>query len=559
MRLCGTPGCTKKDFHLGYCSNELQKRRRTESSAPMSTHNVLSTNERNQFQHGMRFSVSFPSHMRLCGTPGCTKKDFHVGCCSTELQKRRRPESSALMSTHNVFRTNEGNQFQHGIAFVQACMKDQLGVVLQLPGDLHPTMHTEESFKATVTNSLSGDMYVASVFIDDTSTPLSLRPIDLVRHDVCVHWNKLGAFMMSEHKAALAGKEHDASARRVHCFVDTLRSVYRTASDQMVLSLDGNGENREAFADKFRDLDTHMIPQFLTYEMDPAVALSQQLLYGKHFVTFTGAMKKEKFSYGCDGARASTPSGIEYLITNRTNSSGVYNKLIDKQCCENVIGLNLDYCGGVLGGLDFEASKRTLVNLLARLPRLVVLCLTFGKRQRPGLKYDFEKYAPVPYGFRIVQTFDKEGDNQRVVSRIYVRLFDIPRTLSVPVTMWNLTKCKSMSRSLPTHYRCVIKSIEPQTGSHILYSVDDDTDDHVFNTKVSLDYYCAWAISDPNVLNNHPTDKNRSLKRLRKEVETQYATILAHIDHQIDTGTYKKKTYCCRRCGMPKKGHICSV
>ena len=244
--------------------------------------------------------------------------------------------------------------------------------------------------------TLSDNTYVASVSTADSFT-FSLRPVDLVRYDVCAPWKKLKTYMMTEHNAALIGKEHDASARRMHCFVDTLSGIYTTTSDQIVLSLDGIGSNRETFADKFRDLSTHMIPQFLTYEIDPAVALSQQLLYGKRVVTYTGAMVKEKFGYGCDGARPSIPSGIEYLITNRINSSGVSNELITTHCCDNVVGLNLDYCGGVLGGLDFEASKRTLVNLLARLPRLVVLCLTFGKRQRPGLKYDFEKYAPVPY------------------------------------------------------------------------------------------------------------------------------------------------------------------
>ena len=281
MRPCGTPGCTYKDFHTGCCSTELllPKRRRTEDFAPMSPHNVCSTNEGNQFQHGIRLSVRFPSHMRPCGTPGCTYKDFHTGCCSTELllQKQRRTEDFAPMSsTHNI--TKEGNQFQHGIRFVQACMKDQIGVVLELPGDLHPTIHIEESFKATVIETLSDNTYVASVSTADSFT-FSLRPVDLVRYDVCAPWKKLKTYMMTEHNAALIGKEHDASARRMHCFVDTLSGIYTTTSDQIVLSLDGIGSNRETFADKFRDLSTHMIPQFLTYEIDPAVALSTALVW----------------------------------------------------------------------------------------------------------------------------------------------------------------------------------------------------------------------------------------------------------------------------------------
>ena len=181
-----------------------------------------------------------------------------------------------MSSTHNI--TKEGNQFQHGIRFVQACMKDQIGVVLELPGDLHPTIHIEESFKATVIETLSDNTYVASVSTADSFT-FSLRPVDLVRYDVCAPWKKLKTYMMTEHNAALIGKEHDASARRMHCFVDTLSGIYTTTSDQIVLSLDGIGSNRETFADKFRDLSTHMIPQFLTYEIDPAVALSTALVW----------------------------------------------------------------------------------------------------------------------------------------------------------------------------------------------------------------------------------------------------------------------------------------
>ena len=94
-------------------------------------------------------------------------------------------------------------------------------------------------------------------------------------------------------------------------------------------------------------------------------------------------------------------------------------------------------------------------------------------------------------------------------------------------------------RSLSAHYECIIKSIEPRTGSYILYCTDDDTDDIAFNTSVTVNDYHQWATPDPCRRNAH---EREVLKRLRKEgTETQYAAILAHIDHALNDPKIHKR------------------
>ena len=165
--------------------------------------------------------------------------------------------------------------------------------------------------------------------------------------------------------------------------------------------------------------------------------------------------------------------------------------------------------------------------------------LDFREEVPPGLKYDFEKYAPTPYGFCVAETFDKHDDNQRVVSKIYKRLFDIPRTLEIPGNMWSYSGCKSQSVRLSSGtYTCVIKAVEPQTGSHVLYCVDDDTDDIVFNRKFTDADFRSWqSVYDIHLCKKGASHPVARLKRLRDELEEQHASMLTHIDAAIEEFT----------------------
>ena len=498
--------------------------------------------------------------MKMCSSPGCTKLDFHTGAHSFELDLKKRCQ---YVDTINESVVRSNNQFQHGIEFARMCISGQYGVELRLPEDLRSSGH--EFFDAILLGSMSTKDDVAFA-VDDLGNVLTLTATDLVRDDVVANWRPIADELHDKHMKALVGKEHDAAHRRTEYFVKTLRQHYKTTSKHKVYSLDGIGANRETYMRGYADLPSEATPEFYTFEIESPVALSQQLLYGKKTVIYTGALVREKFGYGCDGALPGKPCGIEYLINTRKNTSGTVNTLISKEDCEAVVGLNLDFCGGILGGLDFEEAQRVLLNLLSRLPYLVVLCITFGKRQRSGLKYEFEKYARTPYGFRVVHTFDGPADNQRVVSRLYVRVFAIPRTLMVPGGMWtwNMAKDKTLMSRLDA-WKCVIKSIEPQSGAHILYSIDDDMDNQVLH-ELTVDDIHRWAIKDDCVRMVSAEDYEINyLEKICDAMEAEHKAAMALIRKEMHLKTAKpdidtpihKREYRCRKCGFPKKGHVC--
>ena len=405
---------------------------------------------------------------------------------------------------------------------------------------------------------------------------------ELVTYDIAAKWNPPGLATLKRHRTSFIGKEHDAAAKRTDFNVKVLRDNIKTSNTQTCATVDGHGANREQYARSFSDVGPDAIPTLKTFEIQKIPALAQQLLYGKENIIWTGA--DYPFGYGCDGARSTTPSGIEYLLTTVKDTRGNPNRLVTQEFRDNLVFLNLDYCGGILGGLDFEMAQRTLLALLARLPRLVVLCLTFGKRQRSGVKYDFGRYAATPFGFRIVHTFADASDNQRVVSRTFVRDFGIPRTLSVPGRMWNWNESKSSSAVLRlANYKCVVKSFEAQTGTYIMYCIDDHVDNIAF-PNLTQDILKEWTIKDEDVYFDDNMDRQmlfneiKLLEQLKASIdqeiqEKRQALFTTHREmSEIYTSnasskkaSYDKhapdktirKVYRCRKCGQPKKGHVC--
>jgi hypothetical protein len=413
-------------------------------------------------------------------------------------------------------------------------MDEQHGVHLRLPERLRTA--GDGFFDAAVIGSVHTDARVVLV-VDDRGDTFTLKAADLVCNDVVANWRPVSEKIRAKHDDAFVGKEHDAAARRTALFAKTLMSHYKTTSLQKVFSLDGIGANREAYERGFAHLADDQTPQFHTFEIDPAVALSQQLLYGAKTVTYTGALAKEKFGYGLHGACVDKQPGIEYLITTRKNTNNVVNTLVSKEDCDAVVGLNLDFCGGIIGGLDFEEAQRVWINLLARLPRLVVLCVTFGKRRRKGLNNDFERYARTPYGFCVVHTFNDKTDNKKVVSRLYVRVFQIPRTIQMPGSMWTWpgTKDKTTMCRLKT-WTCVIKSIEPHSGAYVMYSVDDDIDDQIA-PNLTTSNLKEWTRADDHVvamqMDYEKEERFNKLNRERAAFEAETKAQMVFLDESL--------------------------
>lgn len=516
---------------------------------------------------------------RRCATPGCTFKDGHPLACSFELGAAKRIHTVTVEAPERPSRP--GNQFQLGLEFSRMCMKGQAGVTLSLPPDLNPV--NNGTFKSRVLYASTGKNCVLTS-ITNEGIIIDLKAKDLTRDDVKVSWNKLSGDIMRKHRSTLSTESDEASARRAHLFAKTLVDNYRTSSDQMIITLDGKGSNRKHMQETFAERKLHkdQIPQIKTFEIDPDVALSQQLLYGKKAVVFTGALAAQKFGYGCEPAsRPRDPPGIEYLITHRKNAAGVQNTLITAHDCERVVGLNLDYCGGVMGGLDFERANRVLEDTLARLPHIVVLCITIGKRRRQGLEYNFEKYAPTPYGFAVVHTFDSDDDNKRVISRIYVRNFCLPRTLEVPGTMWSWEGWKGANAANLAHkWKSVLKGFTTPEEFPIMYCYESDEDYQVFKPNkltgknVTYDDLIKWKQPNPREIIHKRkerthlvelgaliTQKQRKHEQEMSILTTVYETMKAEAAKKkpkLLGRIQKKKVYLCRKCGKPKKGHRCA-
>lgn len=442
---------------------------------------------------------------RLCGTPFCEYFDFHEGAHSFEVaQVCKRPKEIAVPTV-----MRESNRFQHGIDFVRMCIKAQIGARVRL-------VHSARD--GVLVEACNTSKHVALARMEKDGELLKLSSADLASDGVEVTWRPIDQDVWARHSEAMNDKEHVAARYRMEVFCDVLRENCRTQSSHSVFSLDGCGSNREEYHRRMTDADA---PKFYTFEIDADVALSQMFLYGSS-VVYTGALKTDGFGYGTHRRMKSTPPGIEYLITTRQNTRGVYNSLITGSDCDRVVGLNLDYCGGIT--LDFEEGHHILFDLLARLPRLVVLCLTFGKRQRPKLETNFEQYAPTPYGFATVRTFsNNECDNKRVVSRIYVRVYDVPRVLHLPGSFWNWNMRKVESSIVRSKaWRCVVKDMEGHTGHVVVYSIEDDKDNNML--PLSVEDAKQFEVADdvlrrsPSVRSKHEMEMLAHIARMKREL-----------------------------------------
>ena len=296
---------------------------------------------------------------RICGTPGCSLKDFHLGPCSVEVVNTSRMCSPC--STISISPTRKENQFQHGYDFFCMAIQDQQGVDVRLPFDLSPD-------NQQVCGKIIGlsKKKILGVEIDILGFgKLDLHVQDLMRHDVVVSWKKPSADTIAFHNRAFDAtykSYNTCAAKRMKCIVKTLRQTYCCKKKHLFLSLDGKGANYDAFHKEYQDASA---PRFVIFEKDPLVACNQKLLYGNDDVIYTGGMMKERFGYGNNNA----PPGIEYLISTRA-AKGVENTLFTQNDCDQTVALYLDYCGGIMGGLDFDTGQHILTELLSRLPRL---------------------------------------------------------------------------------------------------------------------------------------------------------------------------------------------
>jgi hypothetical protein len=379
--------------------------------------------------------------MTLCGTPGCTFTDFHKGIHSFEVDLNPRTEQNKSSDmTHN------GNKFQLGREFIMdVFIQNSKTSKLCLPGT---RKKIKEKWLRHQGNTLVRKNKNNLAKIEDYLDPHNREFIPK-----CLSTHLLN---YDEH---VRSSGHPESQMRMEKLAHYL-SFYH-GSDMLVLSLDGDGTNKKAFEDK-----ADPAVKFLTIEMDPTVCLAQKIL-------FTGEKKDDEIIFA--------KHGIEDLIIKE-------NDTLTKEQKENVIALNLDYCGGFINGLDFDKGIEGFETLLSRLPRLFALIVTVSKRQRPNLEEFYDRYVPTPYGFQVVETFI---NNKKVVSKLFLRKPDVPRTFLIPSSYW-FEHRKDHRDDPEEHHRFVF--IRHRQSNVELYAPYDNS-----VQTCTINELHDWKESDPNI------------------------------------------------------------
>ena len=308
------------------------------------------------------------------------------------------------------------NQFQFDLATCRRIMKYQLGTRLLIPkmsickhwewGD-----NTGTHFGVRIMKPSYAGKFIA-VGICDDGLKIDLTASICMLRDTRVIWKPVPDEFMKKHIDSLSTKNHENSMERAQHIVDTLASysgAKTLRATDIILTLDGNCENRIAMQQAFSQLDASKRPRIITVEMDPVVALCQRLMGGGRDVIYTGADPRFR-SKDLIGGRISTPK-LEHLLLKE-------NTLLPDHVKERIVAAYFDYCGGPIATHDPDVCSKNMRSVIAQLPSLRVLGMTISKRQHANLDENFSQYVGVLDTFALSASFNS---NARVVSNVYMR------------------------------------------------------------------------------------------------------------------------------------------
>ena len=238
--------------------------------------------------------------------------------------------------------------------------------------------------------------FVAEAICDDQKI-LDITPSFLMRADVHVEWNDIPAVFMQQHAAMLeSSKNHRNAMLRTQkialAYINNKKNNSDFAND-IIVTLDGCGNNRCAFQKTFADL-LIPCPRIVTLECDAIVALSQRLVYGEDVIFTAGdpLIRSTKIGNGRQKVL------LEHCV------------LHDRLASDRVAVVYLDYCGGPPAGMKMQC-------VLAKFPNLQVYAATMSRRQHCDVEKRFNTYIPCLYDFYEAAVF---LDNPRVVCKMYV-------------------------------------------------------------------------------------------------------------------------------------------
>ena len=372
FRHCGTPNCTLKDHHKGACSFEINLigSPRTVSKVCRYMPPVSSSRDNVQEEGKVRFCS-------ICKQPGHNSRT-----CTMQLDDQ-----------DTLHRSTNG--FQLGLSAIRKMMPSQLGVTFtgctsQMNG-YHLIDGKFYIAEFTITDVNDRKNYIMTCYSErDKDYPVTdLPPSYLLLNKTNVNWNKVDSSIYKQWLAELESNEkHRKSMKRAKAFIkEYLKSCTPNANDILII-LDGNGENRKACQDELKaaGIDAKNWPRILTFDCNPDVVLSGQMLFETKDIIYTES----------DPLFQHKPHvKLEDLIFKP-------NSLLTQEMKSRVKGVYFDYCSGPPGFTKPEACRANFADtVFPFLPSLLFYMMTMASRNNKELKqYGIGHFVAPPPGFR---------------------------------------------------------------------------------------------------------------------------------------------------------------
>lgn len=405
VRLCGAPGCTLRDYHLGPCSfmDCDAKRRRFEVS------NGSKLNTDTKKDDAATKTVTKSVTCRNCGLPG-----HNIRTCAKKASKIK----DLSKSIHKT-----GNMFQVGRDVVRECMKYQIGVSFETSTSLLNGFWLNENDRyymadfciTGVPSDSKGN--VASGICSD-GVEFEFPSAIFTAKDTIVNWKTVDPSILQRWRDDLQNEVHENSIFRAHEFMREYLSLCGLPSkDEIVIMLDGNGENRKGMYDALKeaDIDEENWPQILTFDLDPDVVLANRLLFRTNDIIFTGCDQSFKSK-----SLAGNGTLLEHLILKE-------NMVLTYDMKERVKAVYFDYCGGPPLNQKSHHCRANFKCVLSCLPALKLYGVTMSYRKHGTLRqHGIEHFVVCPKGFHLSRTFDA---NKKVLCQFFTERSDFARYL----------------------------------------------------------------------------------------------------------------------------------
>ena len=352
---------------------------------------------------------------------------------------------SSVLSLHK-----ESNNFQMGIDTIRKFMGYQIGVKFTTCTSICGGKYVNDDqqfykFDAKIKRVSTVRNYIVECECNDGET-FEFTSAEMLATKTSIQWNKVPEqFYQDWEKELLSDIKHKNSMDRATEFAKkySLANGNAPSSDDILITLDGNGENRKGMEKAFSEagFEKKTWPRILTFEMNADVALASRMMFGEN-VIYTGAdpnFHSKSLIGGKHGVL------LEHIITKK-------NLSLTDEMHLRVKAVYFDYCGGPPGNQHPKKCKSNFEkNIFPNLPNLNTFAMTISHRQHADVGREFTKYVHVPHGFKEVADF---RSNKKVICKIYSK----KQPPKVNPTNW--TRCTGAEAIL--NQTCIQNNIREQ-------------------------------------------------------------------------------------------------